>query len=163
MPNRRAQPQLSRFAAQIEPRGEAMHFASVNWLAIFIAAAAGYGVGAVWYLIFGKRWMAANGMTVEMVKSGGTGAGISYILAAVANVLIAVIFAGVLFHMRGVGPSPLRTAIISAVVLWLGFILSTLMVNYSFARRPRVLIAIDSGHWLAVMLVMAVILGLMGV
>src|SRR5262249_40864773 len=68
-----------------------------------------------------------------------------------------------LFHMRGVGPSPLRTAIISAVVLWLGFILSTLMVNYSFARRPRVLIAIDGGHWLAVMLVMAVILGLMGV
>jgi len=140
-----------------------MHFANVNWLAIFIAAAAGYGVGAVWYLIFGKRWRTANGMTEQTVKSGGTGAVISYFLAAIANVMIAVTFAGILFHMRGVGPSPLRTAIISAVVLWLGFILSTLMVNYSFARRPRVLIAIDSGHWLAVMLVMAVILGLMGV
>jgi len=140
-----------------------MHFASVNWLAIFIAAAAGYGVGAAWYAIFGKRWMAANGMTAETVKSGGTGTVISYLLAAIANVLIAVTFAGVLFHMGGVGPSPLRTAIISAVVLWLGFILSTLMVNYSFARRPPMLIAIDGGHWLAVMLVMAVILGLMGV
>src|SRR5262249_20397783 len=140
-----------------------MHFASVNWLAIFIAAAAGYGVGAAWYAIFGKRWMAANGMTAETVKSGGTGTVISYLLAAIANVLIAVTFAGFLFHMGGVAPSPLRPPIISAVFLWLGFILSTLMVTYSFPRRPPMLIAIDGGHWLAVMLVMAVILGLMGV
>ena len=137
-----------------------MQFGGVNWLAIIVAAAAGYGVGMVWYWIFGKRWMAANGLTEAMWKEGGVRGAIPFVLAAIANALIAIGFAGLLKHM---GMSTLRSAIISAVALWLAFILSTLMVNYSFARRKSVLIAIDGGHWLAVMLVMGVILGLMGV
>jgi Protein of unknown function (DUF1761) len=138
-----------------------MQFGGVNWLAIFIAAAAGYGTGAVWYWIFGKRWMAANGLTEDMLKEGGSGAPIPYILAAIANVLISIGFAGLLGHM-GIGQTTLRNAIITAVALWLAFVLSTMMVNYSFARRPPVLLAIDSGHWLAVMVAMGVILGLLG-
>ena len=135
-----------------------MHFGGVNWLAIVIAAAAGFGVGMVWYWIFGKRWMAANGLTEDMCKGG---AAVPFILAAIANLLISIGFAGLLGHM-GTGQTTVRNGIISAVALWLAFVIATLMVNYSFARRKPVLIAIDGGHWLAVMLVMGVVLGLMG-
>lgn len=140
-----------------------MQFGGVNWLAVFIAAVAGFGVGALWYSAFAKRWMAANGLTEEMRKGGGGLRGaIPFILAALANVLIAIAFAGILGHL-GAGQTTLRNALISAIVLWLAFILSTIMVNYSFAHRPPVLIAIDGGHWLAVLLVMGVIIGAMGV
>jgi len=140
-----------------------MQFGGVNWTAIVIAAIAGFAVGAVWYWIFGKRWMAANGLTEERVKGEGGGRmALPFVYAAVANLLIAIALAGVVGHL-GIGQVNLRNSIISAVALWLGFVFATLVVNYSFARRPPVLIAIDGGHWLAVMLVVAVISGAMGV
>jgi len=140
-----------------------MQFGGVSWTAIFIAAIAGFAVGAVWYWIFGKRWMAANGLTEEMCKGGGGIRGaVPFILAAIANILISIGFAGLLGHM-GIGQTTVRNGVISGVALWLAFILATMMVNYSFARRQPVLIAIDCGHWLVVMVVMGVILGAMGV
>jgi hypothetical protein len=139
-----------------------MQFGGINWLAVAIAAVAGYGVGMAWYMILGKRWMAANGLTEDILKAGGIRGAIPFILAALANVAISIGFAGLLGHL-GIGQTTLRNAIISAVVVWFIFILATIAVNYSFARRPSVLIAIDGGHWLAVMLVMGAILGLMGV
>jgi len=140
-----------------------MHFGGVNWTAIIIAAVAGFAVGAIWYWIFGKRWMAANGLTEEMCKGSGGISGVRpFIFAGIANLLLAIGFAGLLGHM-GVGQTTVRNGIISAVALWLAFIISTLVVNYSFAQRKPVLIAIDGGHWLAVMVVMGLTLGTMGV
>ena len=139
-----------------------MQFGGINWLAVAIAAVAGYGVGMAWYMILGKRWMAANGLTEDVLKAGGIRGTMPFILAALVNVAISIGFAGLLGHL-GIGQTTLRNAIISAIALWFVFILSTIAVNYSFARRPSVLIAIDGGHWLVVMLVMGAILGLMGV
>jgi hypothetical protein len=139
-----------------------MQYGGINWVAAVIAAVAGYGVGMGWYWIFGKRWMAANGLTEQMCREGGIRGALPFIYAAIANVLISGGFAGVLGHL-GKGQTTLRNAIISAFALWFLFMLPTMVVNYSFARRQPVLIAIDGGHWLAVVLVMGVILGLMGV
>jgi hypothetical protein len=47
--------------------------------------------------------------------------------------------------------------------VWFGFVITTLAVNNSFAMRKPILIAIDGGHWLAVLLVMGAIIGAMGV
>jgi 1,4-dihydroxy-2-naphthoate octaprenyltransferase len=57
----------------------------------------------------------------------------------------------------------LKNAVISAVALWLGFVATTLAVNYSFGRRPLKLFAIDAGHWLAVFVVQGIVIGAMGV
>jgi hypothetical protein len=139
-----------------------MQFGGVNWVAIFVAAAAGFAVGMAWYWIFGKRWMAANGLTEEMCKQGGIRGAVPFIIVVISNVLIAIGLAGIVGHL-GIGQVTLRNSIISAVALWLAFVISTLAVNYSFAQRQPVLIAIDGGHWLAVMVVMGVIIGVMGV
>lgn len=42
-----------------------MTFAGINYLAILIAAVAGWLSGAVWYSALGKRWVAAQGKTLE--------------------------------------------------------------------------------------------------
>jgi hypothetical protein len=42
----------------------------VNWLAILVAALAGFGVGAIWFgPLFGKAWMREAAVTAEMVRS----------------------------------------------------------------------------------------------
>src|SRR5476649_2824243 len=43
--------------------------ASIHWLAVVVAAIAGFPLGALWYgPLFGKAWMAATGITKERAK-----------------------------------------------------------------------------------------------
>lgn len=51
---------------------------------------------------------------------------------------------------------------ISAGFLWFGFVITTLVVNNTFGMRSAKLIAIDGGHWLAVLLLMGAIIGAWG-
>lgn len=52
--------------------------------------------------------------------------------------------------------------IISALLLWSGFVLTTVTVNQSFQGRPGSVIAIDASHWLVVMVAIGGILGAFG-
>jgi len=69
--------------------------------------------------------------------------------------------AGVLAHL-GAGQVTLRNGIISAAFLWFGFVLTTMVVNYSFSGRDRRLLLIDAGNWLLVLLVIGAIIGGIG-
>ena len=40
-----------------------MSFTGVNYIAVIIAALAGFGLGAVWYMVLSKPWMDAVGKT----------------------------------------------------------------------------------------------------
>ena len=107
--------------------------------------------------------MAAHGLTEEMIRGQGGGRkALPFILAAIANVLISIGLAGIVGHL-GPGQATVRHAIIAGVALWFAFMLTTMVVNYTFSQRKPVLIAIDGGHWLAVMVVMGAIIGAMGV
>jgi Protein of unknown function (DUF1761) len=128
--------------------------------AIVLAAVAGYVVGAAWYMALSKPWMAAQGFTHESLKDKRSP--LPFILAFVANLVIATALAGVVGHL-GVGQVTLKNAVISAVALWLGFVATTLAVNYSFGQRPLKLFVIDAGHWLAVFIVQGIVIGAMGV
>jgi len=63
----------------------------------------------------------------------------------------------------GIAGVTIRTGIISAAAVWLGFVATTQTVNYSFGKRPLKLLFIDSGHWLVVLLLQGVVIGFMGV
>ena len=46
----------------------------VNWLAIVLAALAGFVVGGIWYgPVTGKKWTGAVGLTEEQIKQGNMG------------------------------------------------------------------------------------------
>jgi hypothetical protein len=140
-----------------------MQFAGIHYLAVFLAAIAGYLVGALWYWMLGKPWMAAVGLTETMLKGKDKKPSpLPYVVAFVANSVMAWVLAGLIGHL-GIGQVTLKNGVISAAFVWFGFVITTLTVNNSFALRKPVLIAIDGGHWLAVLVVMGAIIGAMGV
>jgi Protein of unknown function (DUF1761) len=144
-----------------------MAFAGMNYLAVLIAAIAGWLVGALWYGVLAKPWIAALGLTMEEFKARraalkSSAKALPFVLAFVADLVMAWMLAGVLGHL-GPGQVTLRNGIISAAFLWFGFVLTTLAVNNAFGGRKYTLTAIDAGHWLAVLVVMGGIVGGAGV
>jgi Protein of unknown function (DUF1761) len=142
-------------------QGEAMTYSGTNYLAILIAAVAAWLAGAGWYMALGKPWMAALGLTPEQMEARKRepGAYLPFIYCFVAELVMAWVLAGVLGHF---GALTLRGGVISAALCWLGFVLTTLLVNNSFANRDRRLLLIDGGHWLLVLVLMGAIIGGMG-
>ena len=57
----------------------------------------------------------------------------------------------------------IRSAVISALFAWGGFVVTTVLVNNAFAGRSYLLTAIDAGHWLVALVLMGVVIGWMGV
>lgn len=136
-----------------------MQFAGMNYLAIIVAAAAGYAFSAIYYTLLSKPWRKA----VELKKNRRASAPwVPFVIAAAADLVIAWVLAGVIGHL-GIGQVTVKNAVISAAFIWFGFVLTTIAVNYGFAGRKPMLTVIDAMHWLGVLLIMGVILGLFGV
>ena len=132
-----------------------MQFAGLNYLAVLVAAIAGFGFGAAWYTVLAKPWMAAVGLTEPPKPSPGP-----FIMAFACQLVMAWVLAGVVGHL---GDVTVVRAVVSALFLWLGFVATTMTVNHRFQSASWSLTIIDAGHWLGVLLVMSVIIGLFGV
>ncbi len=137
-------------------------FANVNYLAVLVAAAAAWIIGAVWYGVFGKAWVAAQGKSMDAFKQEQTGkapAVVLFAIAFLANLIMAFVLYGVMTH---VGPFTIRSGVISGALIWFGFVITTMAVNNAFQGRKSMLTVIDAGHWLAVLLLSGAILGAFG-
>ena len=142
-----------------------MSFAGINYLAIIIAGVAGWLAGAAYYGVLAKPWVAAQGKTIEAFKTEqaahkGSHAWLPFVLAFVAELVMAWVLAGMVGHL---GAVTIRSAVISGLFVWSGFMVTTMLVNNAFAGRRYALTAIDAGHWLLVVIVMGVVIGWMGV
>ncbi len=49
-----------------------INIGAINWLAVLVAAVAGYALGAIWYskALFGNLWMKLHGFKEEDLKDG---------------------------------------------------------------------------------------------
>jgi hypothetical protein len=141
-----------------------MAFAGINYIAVLVAAVAAWAAGAVWYMALANPWMAATGITREQIEASKTqpGASLPFVFAFAANVIMAWVLAGVIGHL-GPGQVTIRNGVISGAFLWLGFVITTMVVNNSFAMRNRKLLLIDGGYWLVVLMLMGGIIGAIGV
>ncbi len=141
-----------------------MTFAGVNYLAIVIAAVAAWVAGAAWYMSLGKIWMAALGKTPEEIEAcrQQRPSPLPFIYAFVSALVMAWVLAGLIGHL-GPGQVTLRNGVISGAFCWLGFVVTTMLVNYSFAQRDVRLLLIDGGYWLLVLLLIGAIIGAWGV
>jgi hypothetical protein len=137
-----------------------MTFTGMNYLAVLIAAIAGFGWGAGYYMTLSKPWLAAVGMTKEQMQANYTPK--PFIISFVALVVMAWVLAGTLGHL-GPGQVTLKNGIISALFLWLGFVVTTVFVNNAYPGRKYSLSVIDSIHWLGVLVIQGAIIGGMGV
>jgi hypothetical protein len=136
---------------------------TVNYLAVFVAAAVGWLAGAVWYTALAKPWVAAHGKTMEEFKAeqaahkGTLHAWLPFVLAFVAEFVMALVLYGIATHIK---PMSMRSTLMVAVLLW-AVMVSTMLVNNAFSGRRYMLTVIDSGHWLLVILLMGVVIGWM--
>jgi hypothetical protein len=143
-----------------------MQFAGMSTLAIVIAAVAGWLAGALYYTVLAKPWVAAHGKTIEQHKAeqaalkGTPHAWLPFALALLAELVMAWVLAGLVGHM---GAVTIRSAIISGLFVWAGFMVTTMLVNNAFAGRRYLLTLIDAGHWLLVVVVMGAVIGSIGV
>jgi hypothetical protein len=137
-----------------------MTFAGMNYLAIILAAIMGFAFGSVYYNLLSKRWMTATGLTKAKINKNSLPA--LFIIAFVANIIMAWVLAGVVGHL-GPGQVTIRNGIISGVFIWVGFILTTIAANNACSMRKPMLTVIDSGHWLGVLVVMGAVIGAFGV
>ena len=78
-----------------------MTFAGINYLAVLIAAAAGWGMGMPWYMAFANPWMAANGLTKETIaeRQSKPGGSLPFIFAFAACIVMAWVLAGLIGHL----------------------------------------------------------------
>ena len=126
----------------------------LNYWAILVSAAAYFFLGAIWYGIFGKSWVALRGKTMEEVKQQATA--MPYLVAAVTSLACAAMMSVVL---RAAGwDTSIGHALVIAVLLWVGFALCTAAKHYAFSMLPPKLLAIDYGYDLIGFLIMAAIL-----
>jgi hypothetical protein len=105
--------------------------------------------------------MEAAGMTAEDIKPSGGPILSPYINAFLAELVMAFMLAGVLGTLGG-GHMNVKTGLITGAMMWLGFIMSSLVVNHSFQGAKKTLTLIDGGHWLGVLLVQGALIGWMG-
>ena len=127
----------------------------VNYLAVVVAAVAGFLVGWGWYALFGNAWMKGLGKKKADMKPTP----MPFIIAAVALLVMAWMLAGLMTHLGNV---TVRGGLVAAFFVWLGFVLTTMGVNQAFQGQKPIVTAIDCGHWFAVLAVMGAIIGAFG-
>lgn len=75
---------------------------------------------------------------------------------------MAFVLAGSIGHL-GPGNVSSKNGIISGVIIWAGFVATTVVVNNAYPGRKIMLSIIDSIHWLGVLVVQGAVIGAMGV
>ena len=139
--------------------------ATMNFLIMVGAAVCAWLFGALYYGTLGKRWVEAQDATVEAFKAkqaanpGKLAGKMPFILAFVAQLIMAYVLYGLMKHVAHTGPLTVRNGMISGAFIWFGFILTSIAVNYAFSGRRTMLTVIDAGHWLGVMLILGAVLG----
>ena len=139
-----------------------MEFANVNYIAVMLAAAASFLFGGGWYGMLSQQWMEAAGMKLDDITPSGGPVLSPYIKAYLAELVMAFVLSGLIGALaKGSGTTVWRSMMI-ATMMWLGFIMCSLVVNHAFQGSKKTLTAIDGGHWLGVMLVQGAVLGWLG-
>ena len=130
-----------------------MGVAAINWIAVVVAAIATFVLGGLWYgPLFGRRWMAASGVSEEEVAQGNPARtfSISFVLQFVAAAVLAMFIgpeAGLVFGLAAGG----------AVGLF--WVAGAFGVVYLFEQRPLGHWAVNAGYHVLGYLLMGGILG----
>ena len=114
---------------------------AVSLTATLVATVLGFALGALWYgPLFGKRWIAAAGITREELTDGFNPA-LTYGITFVMGFIAAWVFG--LF----VGPQPgFRFSVAAGAAIGVCWVATSLVTNYLFERRNARLMLINGGY-----------------
>ncbi len=130
-----------------------MTIAGINLVGVLLGAIAGFAFGAIYYTLLGKHWLDAIG------KSEGDIKGRSAVPFVTSFVSLLVMGSVLAWHFDQQGSEGMSSvgAIRSAVILWLGLIVTSMATNNAFQGAKAKLTVLDSGHWIGVLVVQALI------
>lgn len=115
----------------------------MGFLSVIVAAAAGFGFGAVWYMALAKPWMEAANIKMDANGKPEGDSPLPYIMAAVAMILVA----GMMRHTFALsGIDTLGKGLVSGLGIGLFFISPWIMINNGYGGRPFKLTLIDGGY-----------------
>jgi hypothetical protein len=125
----------------------------IHWLAVVVAAIAGFPLGALWYgPLLGKAWMAATGVTHERAQQANKAQ--LYGTTLLLNLVIATSLA------MFIGPTAsLGEGLFAGFMAGFTYVAMALGVTYLFEFRSFKLWAINAGYQVIVFSVMGTILG----
>ena len=117
----------------------------VNWLAVVLAALAGFVVGGIWYgPVMGKKWMGAVGLTEDQIKQGNMGLiyGGAFAFSLLASWTLAHTFSTYAQDLS------VFVTVMTAFGVALGFIVPAIGTNYLFSQKSKTLFFIDASYWI---------------
>jgi hypothetical protein len=137
-------------------------FAGLTVWALPLAAALSFLFGGLWYGILSQRWMDAAGLDEARIRAGGPSPW-PFVITFFCQLLMAWMLAGMLLHLAKAGiPATMRNGMITGFFIWAGFVMPSLVINYTFQMRTQALKLIDGAHWLGVLLIQGALLGAYG-
>jgi hypothetical protein len=127
--------------------------AQIHWLAVAVAAIAGFPLGALWYgPLFGRPWMAATGITRERAQQANMAR--IYGTTLLLNLVIATSLA------MFIDPAATwQDGLFAGFMAGFTYVAAALGITYLFEMRSFGLWAINAGYQVVVFSVMGVILG----
>jgi hypothetical protein len=131
-----------------------MEVASINWWAILTAVLSSFVVGGVWYspTFFLKPWLTMSKVDKPTFDSGLPKALLGDLVVSIAMAL------GLNQILGSFGATGIQQGMLVALLVWLGFVASTLLNSVTYEHRPIRYFAINAGNRLVVMVIMGAIL-----
>lgn len=132
--------------------------AQVNYWAVLVSALLFYGIGAIWYspYLFGSSWMAESALSKEKLSSMGKGHTATVFASTfLLSLLMAYITAHLVYFS---GSNNIGSGLLMGTMLWLGYVVSTLGINYLYEDKSFKFFLINAGYFFTGLLAMGVIL-----
>lgn len=133
---------------------------TINVWAVLLATASTMVVGSIWYTpkVFGARWE-----KLARIENRANA-----VRAIVITVIVSFVSAWVLAGAAAIaqefyGGSFLANSLITAIILWAGFTAARIVTHDAFENRPPALTVLTVTHELVTYVVMALVIGLIGI
>ena len=133
---------------------------TINVWAILVCVVVSVVLGFIWYgPLFGKKWMALNGMKMPNPKPG-----FSVMVKPIIISVVGAFFMGfVMARLIAVGTaylgfSGISNGLATALMVWVGFIVPVLFNFSGWEGKSWKLFFINSGYWLAFLLISGTII-----
>lgn len=130
---------------------------SCQVLPVVVAAVAAFVLGALWYspMLFGKAWVAANGLTSEKIEAMRASAPRAYAVSFLCNVVMA---GALCVLLQRIGIVSWLTGAKLGGLVGVGFAATLGLTAHMFSDRKLSAWAIDASHQLAQLVLMGAIL-----
>jgi hypothetical protein len=130
---------------------------AVSWLAVLVATALSFGLGALWYgPLFGKIWVKKHDTTAEVLMDGfnpGLTYGSTFVLAGLSALLFGIF----------IGEAPdLEHSVLWGLAAGLILVAGAIGTNHLFERRSFQLFLINAGYHTARFTVIGAVFGYLG-